>query len=172
MTKQEAYNRINSYFSMPTAEFGWGEDQCVYLDRDSRARCAVGVLIPEKEAFDELAMMSMGSVSDLRETLLYHRGENGSRPDLRRAAARLYDTLSFDDPEFIAFLEGCQRIHDKHGEAFNTQFVSNRYFYDSTADEERSSGFRPIINQGLAEAKRVMLAELRAFALENDLEVA
>src|SRR6188472_1396689 len=167
MTKQEAYDKIVAYFSMPTAQFGWGEDQCVYLDMESRARCAVGVLIPEKEAFDELAAMSMGSVGDLKETLLYHRGEtNTSLPHLRRAAARLYDILNFDDSDFIGFLEGCQRIHDRHGEAYSTQYVSP-YSRDYGAADSYDAQFRPVINQGLAEAKRVMLAELKAYAEEQ-----
>jgi len=168
MTKQEAYDKIVAYFSMPTAQFGWGEDQCVYLDMESRARCAVGVLIPEKEAFDELAAMSMGSVGDLKETLLYHRGENSSLPHLRRAAARLYDILSFDDPDFVGFLEGCQRIHDRHGEAYSTQYVSS-YTVNYTGMD--GPLFKPDINQGLAEAKRVMLAELKAYAEEDGLVV-
>jgi len=172
MTKQEAYDKIVAYFSMPTAEFGWGEDQCVYLDMESRNRCAVGVLIPEKEAFDELAAMSMGSVGDLKETLLYHRGENSSRPELRRAAARLYDILSFDDVEFIAFLETCQRVHDRHAEAYSTQYLSTySYDYEDGNFGTNHSGFRPIINQGLEAAKRQMLAELKAYAEEVGLVV-
>jgi hypothetical protein len=162
LTKQEAYNKIVAYFSAPGTEFGWSTDtqSCVYLSAES-ARCAVGVLIPEKEAFDEIARMCHGGVDDLRETILSIARDDsyeGYAP-LRRAARRLADILSLGDNDFQDFLKECQRIHDKHAEAFSTGFVST--YMDNRA--------AVIVDQGVTAAKAAMLLELRGMALDEGL---
>ncbi len=166
MTKQEAYNRIKSYFSLPGTTFGWDEEDgsCVYVARDG-ARCAIGVLIPEKEAFDELAKMCHGGVESLRETVSYEmdREEGGYDydPRLKRAARRLYDMLGLGDTSMIDFYIGCQRIHDRHAEAFATQYVS-KYSMDTTS-------ITPVISVELTEAKATMLRDLAIFAADEGL---
>ena len=165
MTKQEAYNRIKSYFSLPGTTFGWDEEDgsCVYVARDG-ARCAIGVLIPEKEAFDELAKMCHGGVTSLTETLSYEMNRTDGYnydPRISRAARRLYDMLGLGDKSMIDFYQGCQRIHDRHAEAFATQYVS-KYSMDTTS-------VTPILGVDLTEAKANMLRDLAIFASDEGL---
>ena len=160
MTKQEAYNRIKAHFSMPGSEFGWGDEEqsCVYLDKDSRARCAVGVLIPEKETFDEIAINSQGSVDGLKTELL--RDMEGENVQRARAARRLYDLLGLDDFSMTAFLQGCQTIHDRHAECYATQYVSAW---------NRQSEYDIVIDSGIEAAKAAMLREYADFATREGL---
>jgi len=171
MTKQEAANRIIAWFEKPAAEFGWDSDkgQCVYLT-DNGARCAVGILIPEKEAYDELARMSLGGIGDFRENVKYHAsgesvryGEADSR--FQRLAQRLNTILSLDDMDFVDFLTRCQRIHDKHAEAFATQQVP-RYMTDSYLYSV-DYGDKPEVGLTLEEAKAAYLDEFKAVCADE-----
>ena len=166
MTKQEAANRIIAWFSKPAAEFGWDADkgQCVYLT-DNGARCAVGILIPEKEAYDELARMSLGGIGDFRENVKYHASGESVRygeQDVRmqRLAQRLNTILSLDDMDFVDFLTRCQRIHDKHAETFATQSVP-RYMQDTFLYSGVDYGVTPKVGLTLEEAKEAYLAEFK-----------
>lgn len=110
MTDQQAYEKIRAWFTRPNAVFGWDKEteSCVYrggYKALSRARCAVGCLIPSRRYHSDLEDCDPGIVA--REIPELH----GVNVSFLEQAQSVHDSLAFKGNEYLSdFIERLDRL--------------------------------------------------------------